>query len=143
MAFENLSAVVKTTADFILPMLLQVIVIVTLFVAIATIFIVLLTSHRISGPLFRLTIELDKIKEKDLTHPIQLRANDQLKRLARECEEMRAEYQRSVSLMKKNWQSVQPALQEFKKNIADPVERDRVEKSLNALASELARFKTE
>jgi len=138
-AFENLKVVVKSTADFIHPILLMVLVIVTLFAAIATIIIVLFTSHRISGPLYRLTQELEKIKTKDLSHPIRIRAADQLQRLASECEAMRAEYQQSIRKAKQSWR----ALQKSKDLISNAQERRQLEHDLDVLISELEQFKTE
>ena len=100
-AFENLRVVVKSTADFIRPVMSLVIVTVTAVAAVSTMIIVLFTSHRIAGPLFRLTLEFGKIKNKDLSHPIRIRATDQLQRLASESEAMRVEYQESLGKTKK------------------------------------------
>lgn len=140
-AFENLRVVVKSTADFIQPIVSMVIVIVTLFVAISTVLILLFTSHRISGPLYRLLIEFGKMKAKDLSHPIRIRATDQLQRLALECEATRAEYQQSIHKVKKIWQSIRAALRESKDS-RDVQEKRRLEQEMDALTSELEQFKT-
>ena len=94
-AFENLKVVVKSTSDFILPILLQVLPLVTLLVSFATIVIALYASHKISGPLFRMNVEIEKMKQRDFTHPIRIRATDQLQAAAQALEELR-ENQRSV-----------------------------------------------
>lgn len=132
-AFENLKVVVKSTADFIQPIMSLVIVIVTLLAAISTIIIVLLTSHRIAGPLYRLTAELEKMKVKDLSHPVRVRATDQLQRLARECEAMRIEYQQSLDKIKTLWKSIQTAHRQS----------TDASRSIEDLTSELERFKTQ
>ena len=142
-AFENLRVVVKSTADFIQPIMSLVIVIVTFFVAIATIVIVLFTSHRISGPLFRLTAELEKIKAKDLSRPIRIRTTDQLQRLASECEALRAEYQQSIHKIKKSWKSMQAVLQQSKDSIKEAPEKDQFEQDRDVLTSEFEQFKTQ
>ena len=141
-AFENLKVVVKSTADFIQPILLMVIVIVTLFVALSTIVIVLFTSHRISGPLYRLTEEFKKIRAKDLSHPIRIRTTDQLQRFASECEAMRAEYQQAIHQAKKSWQSIRSALQHSKDSIKNADQRRELEQDIEALTSEFEQFKT-
>ena len=135
-AFENLKIVVKSTADFIQPIISMVVVIATLLVALATIVIVLFTSHRISGPLYRLMIEIEKITAKDLSHPIRVRADDQLQRFVAECETMRVEYQRTVHQVKKEWDSIQAALRQSKDS------KLHLEREIDALTSELEKFKT-
>ena len=142
-AFENLKVVVKSTADFIQSIVLMVIVIVTFFVAIATIVIALFTSHRISGPLYRLTVELEKMRAKDLSHPIHIRASDQLQRFASECEALRAEYQQSIHQAKKSWQSIRAILQRLKDSTGPVQEKRQLEQEMDALTSEFERFKTQ
>ena len=142
-AFENLRVVVKSTADFIRPIMSLVIVIVTFFVAIATMIVVLFTSHRIAGPLYRLTVELEKIRAKDLSHSIRIRATDQLQRLARECEAMRAEYQQSMDKVKGTWSSIRAALLRSKDAPDQAQERRDLEQKIEVLTSELERFKTD
>ncbi len=140
--FENLRIVVKTTADFLLPIMVQSVVVVTAVVAIATIFIALYTSFRIAGPLHRLSIEFKRIREKDLSHPIHIRAKDQLKRFAAECEETRREYQRSFAAMQQNWQAVEAKARAAAQQASDPEEKRRLEAGCEALTAELNRFKT-
>lgn len=142
-AFENLRVVVKSTADFIRPILLFVIIVVTVLFSIATVVVVLLTSHRISGPLYRLTVELEKIKNKDVSQPIRIRATDQLQRLASECEAMRIAYQRSIQELKKSWRKIQTSLQECE-DLPSPLQEKRdLKHEMDVLASELDQFKTE
>lgn len=142
-AFENLRVVVKSTADFIQPIVLMVIVIVTSFVALATIIVVLHTSHRISGPLYRLTTELEKIKAKDLSHPIRIRATDQLQRLASECEATRVEYQQLIHKLKKSWQSIRAVLQQSEDSMSHAQEKRQLDHDADVLTSEFEQFKTQ
>ena len=142
-AFENLRVVVKSTADFIQPIMALVIVVVTLLAAISTIIIVLFTSHRIAGPLYRLTAELEKIKAKDLSHPIRIRATDQLQRLARECESMRIEYQQSIQKAKKILQSIRTTLPPSEDSKKNAEEKLQFERKIDELTSELEKFQTE
>ncbi|MBP6993605.1 MAG: hypothetical protein KBC90_18975 [Spirochaetes bacterium] len=88
-AFEDLRVVVKSTSDFLLPLLVPVILIVTVLVALATIVITLVVSHRISGPLYGLTRQVHGLKEGDLSRPVRIRASDQLQRLAEELDAFR------------------------------------------------------
>lgn len=88
-SFENTKAVVKSTSDFILPILIQTIVIVFPIVAFFTILLTLFISHKIAGPLFRFKKELKTIEKGDLASDFRLRARDQLKDLAAALSDMK------------------------------------------------------
>ena len=81
-AIENTRVTVKTTADFILPFIIQTLLLVTAFTAICVVFLTLFVSHSIAGPLYRLKKEIEKISQGDLTANFQVRTNDQMKSLA-------------------------------------------------------------
>jgi len=87
-AIENTQVVVKRTADFILPIMVGTLLIVTLFSAATMIVITLLTSHKIAGPLYRLKQEIDTLKDADLTRNFNIRAKDQLQALAKSLNDM-------------------------------------------------------
>ncbi|MBM3252876.1 MAG: HAMP domain-containing protein [Candidatus Omnitrophica bacterium] len=80
--FQNLRATVMTTSDFLLPVLIQIIIISTAVVAIATMFLTLFISHRIAGPLYRFKREFSKIESGDLKGDFRIRKNDQLQDIA-------------------------------------------------------------
>jgi methyl-accepting chemotaxis protein len=140
-AFENLKVVVKSTSDFILPIVLQILVIVTLLIGIATIAITLFTSHKISGPLYRINIELKKIRSGDFSSVVHVRAKDQLKKVASELDEMRLEFKDSINTVKKNWVSVKADLQKLQKSSKNENEKIRITDSIEKIDSELSRFK--
>ena len=141
--FENLDLVIKTTADFIFPILVQTLVIVSLFVGIAAIAVILFTSHKIAGPLYRLTLELKKLKMKDLSTPIHIRADDQLQKVASEFEEMRSNFRVSLDFLKKNWLGIRSEFVSLKNAIQDENQKKRLEEKIVAIDAEFARFKTE
>jgi methyl-accepting chemotaxis protein len=80
-AIVNSSVVVKSTADFLLPILIQTAVIVMVMVGIATILVTLFVSHKIAGPMFRLKKAMHAVGEGDLSE-IKLRELDQLQDIA-------------------------------------------------------------
>jgi methyl-accepting chemotaxis protein len=80
-SFENSRLVLKSTADFMLPMILLSGGAVIVVTGIVTIFITLFTSHKIAGPLYRLEKDIAVLKEGDLTVKFRLRQGDQLERL--------------------------------------------------------------
>ena len=142
-AFEDLKVVVKSTSDFLFPIMTQVLVIVAAFAAITTTIIVLFTSHRIAGPLYHLTMDFKRLKDKDLSQPIKIRDHDQLQRLATECEALRVEYLQSFRALSKHWEFIEPQLRRWKEGVSDPAEKKRLEERLRAFSSELSQFKTE
>lgn len=86
-AIVNSSVVVKSTADFILPILIQTVVVVSLLLGIAVIIVTLFVSHKIAGPLYRLKKSMQALGEGDFSE-INLRKMDQLQELAQEFNRM-------------------------------------------------------
>ena len=140
-AFEDLKVVVKSTSDFILPIMLQILAIVTLLIGIATIAVTLFTSHKIAGPLYRINAELKRIKDGDFSSVVRVRAKDQLQKVAMELDEMRLEFKNSINTMRKNWVAIKSHLQKLQKESKDEKEKIRIADSIEKIDSELARFK--
>lgn len=104
--FENTRAVVKSTADFILPILIQTIIVVTIIVGIATIILTLFVSHKIGGPLYRFKEEMKTIGAGNLKTGFHIRKTDQLQDIASGLNTM-IESLRQVHLdLKKQWQTL-------------------------------------
>jgi methyl-accepting chemotaxis protein len=140
-AFDDLRVVVKSTSDFILPIVLEVLAGVTLVVGVATIIIALLTSHKIVGPIYRLKIELDKIKHGDLSSSIHIRSKDQLQKVASDLEEVRIGFKDSVNSLKVNWDSIKANLQKLAQETEDEEKKRSIADDIGKIDSELARFK--
>lgn len=81
-SFENLRLTVKSTSDFILPVLASSSIIAIMLVSIATITVLLYISHRIFGPLYRLEKDITEIGKGDLTVQVHLRQKDEFRDLS-------------------------------------------------------------
>ncbi len=81
-SFENTKAVVKSTADFIFPILIQTLIITTIIVALFTIMLTLYISHKIGGPIYRFKKELELIANGDFSAEFRIRKGDQFQDLA-------------------------------------------------------------
>ncbi|MFH1767759.1 MAG: methyl-accepting chemotaxis protein [Candidatus Omnitrophota bacterium] len=81
-AIENTRVTVKTTSDFILPVIVQTVIIVTIFSAASVIAFVLFMSHKIAGPLYRFKNEIERIAQGNLNVNFNIRTDDQLKSLS-------------------------------------------------------------
>jgi methyl-accepting chemotaxis protein len=81
-AFVNSRVVARTTADFILPILVQTVAIVVIVVSLATVFVTLLVSHKIAGPLYRFKKVMQALTDGDFSSEFKIRRLDQLQDLA-------------------------------------------------------------
>ena len=80
----NSEVVVKTTADFLLPVLIQTVLIVMVLIGLATIAVTLFVSHKIAGPLYRLKKGMQDLNQGNLVDEIKLRKFDQLEDIIQE-----------------------------------------------------------
>lgn len=142
-AFENLKVVVKSTSDFVLPIMSGVLVAVIFLAGIATIAITLFTSHKIAGPLYRLKVELTKIKSGDLSSTIRIRAEDQLQKVASEFEDLRLVLKGSIGTLRENWKPIKISLEKLKDKIKDEKEKEQIQDNIDKIDAELVRFKTD
>ncbi|MBF0485353.1 MAG: methyl-accepting chemotaxis protein [Candidatus Omnitrophica bacterium] len=80
--------VVMTTADLILPMLIQTVVVVAIVIGIAAIGVTLFVSHKIAGPLFHFKRIFKEIAGGNFTKQVNLRKDDQFHTVAVEFNEI-------------------------------------------------------
>ncbi len=73
---------VHTTAEYLLPLLLQTVFIELVVVFLAAIVMTLLFTHKIAGPLYRFKVMLGKLGEGDFSSSMRLREGDQLQQVA-------------------------------------------------------------
>jgi methyl-accepting chemotaxis protein len=78
----NSRVVVRSTADFLLPILIQTVVTVMMVVGLATIAVTLFISHKIAGPLYRFKKIIQVLSEGDFSVDFRLRHLDQLQDIA-------------------------------------------------------------
>jgi methyl-accepting chemotaxis protein len=80
--------VVTTTGDFILPLLIQTLIVVTFIVSIAAGVVTLFVSHKIAGPLYRFKQSFKDLSLGNFTNQVRLRKDDQLHEVATEFNQM-------------------------------------------------------
>ncbi|MEM7816571.1 MAG: methyl-accepting chemotaxis protein [Candidatus Aenigmatarchaeota archaeon] len=107
---ENTKVKVKTTADFILPILIQTLIVVSIFSAILVSLITLFVSHKIAGPLYRLKREIKKLESGDLNADFRIRSTDQLQDLASALKDMRETLVNNLVKIKQNYETLSEAL---------------------------------
>jgi signal transduction histidine kinase len=117
-AIENTRVIVKSTADFIFPVLILITAVVAFFSSILLSLMALIISHRILGPLYRLRKEIDMLKEGDFTKQFQIRNKDNLKDLAKSLAEMSGTLRRRHFELKRRSDHLRLFLKERNYNIS-------------------------
>lgn len=79
--FENSRLAIKSTADYILPMVLLSSAVMVIVIGIAAILVTLFTSHKIAGPLYRMEKDFREVSAGNLTVRFHTRHDDELKPL--------------------------------------------------------------
>ena len=82
MSFVNSRAVTQNAADFLLPLLIQALVVSTIILGLCTVVVTLFVSHRIVGPIYRFKKVLDSLGEGDFSISCDIRKKDTLKDVA-------------------------------------------------------------
>jgi nitrogen fixation/metabolism regulation signal transduction histidine kinase len=81
-SFIDARVKVMTTADFILPLMIQTLFIVMGFVSAGAIAVTLIVSHKIAGPLFRFKQTFKELAGGNFSNHVRLRKDDQLVEVA-------------------------------------------------------------
>jgi len=97
---ENARVQVRNTVDFILPLVVQAFWIAAVFSAVSVGLLTLLTSHRISGPLYRLKQDAYRIANGDLSAGFKIRSNDQIQEFADSLAQMAASMRVRLTAMR-------------------------------------------
>jgi len=137
-SFENTEAVVKSTADFIIPILIQTVIIVMVITGIFTIMLTLFISHKIAGPLFRLEKEFKSMAEGDISADFKLRGDDQLQNIAASLNEMKARLRFYLSTLQVSIGEMEKALNE---NINEEDKKQILLSNLSKIKNDLHCFK--
>jgi len=139
-AIENTRVSVKRTADFILPVIVETLLIVVLFSAVAVLLVTLFISHKIAGPLYRLKKEIDILKEGDLTRNFNIRAKDQLQELAKSLHGMSDSLRQRHAELKNKCYTLKSYLQANDFRIP-PEQKEKLSKMLQDIDTVLSYFK--
>lgn len=138
-SFENTEAVVKSTKDFILPMLIQTVVITTILMGLFTILLTLLISHKIAGPLYRFRKEIELMGNGDLRSEFRIRKHDQLKKLADILNGVKMKLKRIVSIDKNSIGELEKLVSELD---IEEEKKNKIENKITNIKDNLDYFKT-
>lgn len=141
-AFENLRVVVKTTADFINPIVLEILLIVTVISASATIIVTLFASHKISGPLYKLTKDIEKMRNGDLSSAVCIRAKDQMRLLASEFDDLRLVLNTTFKNMQAEVSELADTTRTIDLSPLSAKDKKKIESAIRSLESTVSKYKT-
>lgn len=142
-AFENSRLVIKSTADYLLPILALISLITIIIVGVATMIITLFISHKIAGPAYRFEKISRAIAGGDLSLNVKLRSNDQLQPVAEGMDEMIKSLRLQIVNVKERLLELTVRLSEVKASKGEKIEAQLVDlnKILDELNKDLKHFK--
>ena len=129
---------VRSTSDFLLPILIQTVFIVMLLVGLATVVITLFVSHKISGPLYHFKKTMEELEKGDFSADFRIRCLDQLQSLAETFNAMIGKTRKQINLTKKNFSLLKEKLDNLSEN-EFPEHKKIVLAELKNIAKELER----
>ncbi|MCK5707909.1 MAG: HAMP domain-containing protein [Candidatus Aureabacteria bacterium] len=133
-SFENSRLIIKSTSDFILPIILLSSTIVILLIGLATIFVTLYSSHKIAGPLFRLEKDMQEVASGNFKKTFFLREHDEIKELAISLDTMTSSIRNSIA-------DVKEKITELEKELSDSTNNEALNK-LKEIKDTLSKFQT-
>ena len=143
-SFVNARVKVMTTADFILPLLIQTVFIVTGAVSVGAAAVTLIVSHKIAGPLFRFKQTFRELAAGNFTNEVRLRQGDQLTEVA-------GDFNLMITVLRARLTEARQALAGLKADIAsigepqgDDVQKKKIlglQEKVQALEQSLAFFR--
>jgi methyl-accepting chemotaxis protein len=109
----NSRVVVRSTADFILPILIQTVAIVVILVGIFAIILTMKFSHKVAGPLYRFKKVIADLGKGDFSQNFQIRRLDQLQDLANYLNEMITKTRLELKTLKENFTLLKDRLEKI------------------------------
>ena len=132
----NSRVLVRSTADFLLPLLFQTVAVVVVLIGMAAVAVTLLVSHKIAGPLYRFQKVLQTLTEGDFSSDFRIRKLDQLQGLADEFNNMIRRTRGQLNLLKTNFVSLKSKLDDLPEGEVSNQKRSSL-KELKSISEDL------
>ncbi len=141
--FENSRLVIKSTADYLLPLLALTSLITIIVVGLAMIITTLFISHKIAGPAYRFEKVANVIASGDLTLDVSLRSKDQLQPIAKSLAEMVKKLRFQILKIKEGISELTNCVEKIKSSQDEKLKVHIIdlEKVINELDKEIKYFK--
>jgi len=122
-SFIHAKAKVLSTSDFLFPILVQTVIVVTVAISFFTVILALFFSHKIAGPLYRLKKELEAIGKGILVEDFHFRKKDQLQDLALSLSSMVKRLREKIGDLKSAWGQLKDSLKELAKEDKEKIQK--------------------
>ena len=132
----NSRVIVRSTADFLLPVLFQTVAVVVVLIGLAAVGVTLLVSHKIAGPLYRFQQVMKTLTEGDFSKDFRIRKLDQLQSLADEFNNMIRKTRGQLNLLRNNFVSLKSKLDDLPESDVSSQKRTSL-KELKSISDEL------
>ncbi len=134
-SFVNSRVVVRSTADFLMPVLIQTVAIVIILVGFATVMVKLFVSHKIAGPLYHIKKAINELGQGDFSQDFHIRHFDQLQNLAEV-------FNNSIKAIREKMNTLKGGMETLKKGL-DSIPENEVSENKRALLRELKKISEE
>ena len=135
----NSRVMVRSTADLILPILIQTVIVVTIVISLFTILVTLFISHKIAGPLYRFKKVIQELENGDFSSDFKIRNPDQLQELAGAFNSMIKKVREEMGQLKENSLSLKDKLESLSEHEISELKRP-ILKELKKISEELSKL---
>ena len=141
--FENSRLVVKSTADYLFPLLTLTSLITIALIGLATIFVVLFISHKIAGPAYRFRRIIREIAQGNLGLDVRVRSGDQFQQIASGLDEMVKSLRLQILKIKEKVSELNNTYSKLKESQGEKIKVDLIdlERVINEVNKEVSYFK--
>jgi len=137
-AFENSRLVIKSTADYLLPIIVLTAVITTIIISLAVISVTLFLSHKIAGPAYRFERAAQEVTEGNLCFQVKLRSHDQLQFVAESMDAMVKSLNTRISSLREKIDNLSLVMK--KQSDKDQTSKE-IEELIDDVSREISAFK--
>jgi methyl-accepting chemotaxis protein len=131
-AFENSRLIIKSTADYLLPVMILTALITTVIISLAVISVTLFLSHKIAGPAYRFERVAEEVAQGNLSFGVKLRSQDQLQFVAESLDVM-------VKSLNKRISSLREKIDNLSLIIEKQSEKNQASKEIKELIDDISR----
>jgi methyl-accepting chemotaxis protein len=143
-SFVHARVKIMTTADFLLPFMVQTLLIMMAFVSVAAIAVTLVVSHKIAGPLYRFRQAFKELAGGNFSEQVRLRKGDQLVEVAGDINQMITAVQIRIADIRDNASGIKAGIDSVGAASSDDDRRrkiDDLQQKVSALGKTLEFFK--
>ncbi|MCM8773149.1 MAG: methyl-accepting chemotaxis protein [Candidatus Omnitrophica bacterium] len=122
---EDAKVVVKRTIDFLLPLMLETLLVAIVLASTSVFILTLIISHKFAGPIHRFKKEISALKDGNLNVNFRIRANDQFQDLAKSLSELVETLREKKIFLKDKWEKFKEGVYKLTSNNEEIVKQGK------------------